>query len=465
MKAYLIGICGSGMSSLAGLLKEKGFEVEGSDSSFYPPASDTIERLNIKTYNYKDLKIKAHKNSIIIIGNVVGRGNPEVEYILSNKMKFFSMPETLNNFFTENKTLIMIAGTYGKTTTTGFLSYAFNVCNLKADFFLGGEIINFNKNYGVYNESSFFILEGDEYETSFFDPRSKFLHFSPDILILRELSHDHLDKFKTKGSYIETFISLFKRLPKEALILSHIKNKKIIDFKKHSYSRVKFFGKQSLKTELAYEIIDEIKNIFKVYIDGKFDDIYRISTIPLYDIENVLPGIYLLRKNGIKREDVKEAVFSYKGIKRRFEIIYRGKNITVIDDFSHHPNSLKSIISEVKRKYKKDKLSIYFEPSSYTMKMKKFQKQIQKALSCADLVFIEKPKPSKKIKEDELLNLNDLKKILGRKLLVLEEQSLTALIFKTLKERFKNRPFVFLIVSSSKRRELNKKKLWEKSFF
>ncbi len=454
-KVYIIGVCGSGMSALAGLLKEKGFEIIGVDSNCYSPSKDILERENIKVkIGYDPDFLKSASPDIVIVGNIVGRGNPEVEYLLSSKKEFYSLPEALNKFIVEKKELFMVSGSYGKTTTAGWLAYSMKEAGLEIGFFIGGEIVNYRKNYFYNPEAEIFIIEGDEYETSFFDERSKFLHFSPEILILRELSHDHIDKFESENQYLNAFKNLFKRIRKEGFILSHYRNREKYKIEDYFYSKYAFFGDFKSNEKIAYSIKDFDKKEFEVFIDGKRDGSYIIKSIAAYDIENALPSIFFLRAYGIKQEETREIIYSFKGIRRRMEIVFESKELVVIDDFSHHPDSLKRVINEVREAFKDRELIIYFEPSSFSMKMKKFEKEIVSALSLSDFVFFEEPKKSKKLKDKDYISLKFVKEELKEKVLILRNNDSTEKILNLLKD-IKSKK-VFLIVSTGKRRELTK---------
>ncbi len=458
-KVYIIGVCGSGMSALAGLLKEKGFEIVGVDSNCYSPSKDILERESIKVkIGYDPDFLKSASPDIVVVGNIVGRGNPEVEYLLSSKKEFYSLPEALNKFIVEKKDLLMVSGSYGKTTTAGWLAYSMKEAGVKIGFFIGGEIVNYKKNYFYNPDAEIFIMEGDEYETSFFDERSKFLHFSPETLILRELSHDHIDKFESENQYLNAFKNLFKRIRKEGFILSHYRNREKYKIEDHFYSKYAFFGHFKSNEKIVYSIKDFDKKEFEVFIDGKRDGLYSIKSFALYDVENALPAIFFLRNYGIKQNETREIIYSFKGIRRRTEIVFENKEMVVIDDFSHHPDSLKRVINEVKKAFKDRKLIIYFEPSSFSMKMKKFETEIISALSLSDFVFFEKPKRSKKLKDNDYISTEAVKEKLKDKVLILKNDDPDEKILKLLEEiKLKK---VFLIVSTGKRRELNEKDIY-----
>ncbi|MCP2619132.1 Mur ligase domain-containing protein, partial [Candidatus Aminicenantes bacterium AC-335-A11] len=278
MKIHLLGICGTGMSALAGLLKEKGHAISGSDNNFYPPVSEIIEKLNIKLLKgYKPENIPQDID-LVVIGNVISRGNPELEYILNKSIPFTSMPEALYNFFIRKNISIVIAGTHGKTTTTGLIAWGLEVIGKDPSFACGGVIKNFGKNYKL-GKRGYFVIEGDEYETSFFDKGPKFLHYFPRYLILNAIEYDHADIFPSRKDYLSAFEKLINLIPEKGLIIYNGESPLTRKIIKKAWCETQSFGFSSKYTWW-------VKNIF--YKDGlthftvlRKDKIFGEFKIPL----------------------------------------------------------------------------------------------------------------------------------------------------------------------------------------
>ncbi len=458
-KIYLIGICGSGMSALAGLLKEKGFEVGGSDRACFPPIKDEIEKLDLKLYkDFSEKNIKDFKPDLVIIGNIVGRGNPEGEFVLNKGYEFLSMPEALRYFFLKERERIVVAGTHGKTTTASLLAYSLEKGGFDPGFFIGGVPVNFGKNYRLGN-GNFFVVEGDEYETSFFDKYSKFFHYFPKILILKPLEYDHVDIFSSEEEYMKAFKFLLREIPSEGKAFFPSSSKKAMSLRHFSFSKNITYGKNK-NDDIFYKLKSKgFPYVFEVFIHNKSLGEFKLNLIGEYNIENALPSIYLLYENGVKIEKIKETLASFKGVKRRQEILFDSKKVTLIDDFAHHPTAIEKTIKSVKRSFPDKRIITIFEPASWSLRKKIFQKELANSLMKSDLVYILGIKGKEKIKEKERLNLNKLKNDLnnyGKKAFIFEgDKSKSFFVLKRIKEDIKEGDWVILIVSNSTRLNLD----------
>ncbi len=377
-KIYLIGICGSGMSALAGLLKEKGFEVGGSDRACFPPIRNEIEKIDLKLYeNFSEKNIKDFEPDLVIIGNIVGRGNPEGEFVLNKGYEFLSMSEALRYFFLKERERIVVAGTHGKTTTASFLAYSLEKGGFDPGFFIGGIPVNFGKNYRLGN-GNFFVVEGDEYETSFFDKYSKFFHYFPNILILKPLEYDHVDIFSSEEEYMKAFKFLLREIPSEGKVFYPSSSKKAMSLRHFSFSKNITYGKNK-NDDIFYKIKSKgFPYVFEVFIHNKSLGNFKLNLIGEYNIENALPSIYLLYENGVKIEKIKEILASFKGVKRRQEILFDSKKVTLIDDFAHHPTAIEKTIKSVKRSFPDKRIITIFEPASWSLRKKNISKRTGK---------------------------------------------------------------------------------------
>jgi len=459
-KIYLIGICGTGMSALAGLFKEKGYIVGGSDKGCYSPIKEEIENLNVNLYKkFSEENIKKFKPDLVIVGNIVGRGNPEGELILNENYPFMSMPQALFEFFLKNKKRIVIAGTHGKTTTASFISFAFEKAGLSPGFFIGGIPINLKKNYNS-GKGKHFIIEGDEYETSFFDKYSKFFHYFPTILILKPLEFDHADIFESEKEYLKTFKFLLREVPSKGIVFfpsSSERTKKLIEF---SFSKNIIYGKEK-DADINYIIKKKsFPYIFNVKIRKNNLGDFQLNLIGEYNIENVLPGIYLLFKEKVNIEKIKNIVKEFKGVKRRQEILFASKKLTIIDDFAHHPTAIKQTIESVKKTFSDKTLMTIFEPASWSLRKKIFEKELISSLKDSNIVYILDIKNKDKVPQNERLNLNIIKKELekrGTKVVLFEDKKNNKdFVLNEIRKELKDKELTILILSNSTRLNLNK---------
>jgi UDP-N-acetylmuramate: L-alanyl-gamma-D-glutamyl-meso-diaminopimelate ligase len=297
MKVHLLGICGTGMSALAGLLKEKGHVVTGSDENFYPPISDILKKLKIPLFKgYKPENIPPDVD-LVIVGNVISRGNPEAEYILNKNISFMSMPEALYNFFIKKNISIVIAGTHGKTTTTALVAWGLEVIGKKPSFILGGMAKNFGKNYQL-GKKYYFIVEGDEYETSFFDKGPKFLHYFPRYLILNAIEYDHADIFSSRNEYLKAFEKLMNIIPQKGLIIYNAESPLAHKIVKKAFCETQSIGFSLRHTWQAKNIT--LKNnftYFTVLRKGKFFGEFRILATIIGKLKKLSPLLRVYKKD------------------------------------------------------------------------------------------------------------------------------------------------------------------------
>ncbi len=406
MKVFLSGVAGTGMSSLAGLFKDKGYDVYGSDTAFYPPTGSILKKMGIKLFKGFSEQNIPDDVDFCIVGNIVSRGNPEAEYILNNKIRFYSMAEALNNFFIRGKESVVVAGTHGKTTISSFIAYLFRMFNLNPGYFIGGKPVDFDSNYSV-GEGKYFISEGDEYETAFFDRSSKFLKYFPDIIILTSLEYDHLDFFKTEREYIDAFKNLVNQVPLNGMIISnndYPMNRKVTE---KSFPPVVTYG-----TSEGDFLISRIKKMpvgygFTVTSDGK-QMTFQTKLIGKYNIHNLVAGIITGIKIGIPMDVIKKGVESFNGVERRLRLIGEKDNTVFFEDFAHHPTSVKGVLESLKEMFPNKKLIALFEPGSWSLKNKMFEGKLSESLSVADEVRIKRPERMEKIPENERLSISNL---------------------------------------------------------
>lgn len=405
---HLIAICGTGMGSLAGLLKEKGYKITGSDHNIYPPMSTQLESLGIplfEGYHPKNLK---QKPDLVVVGNAVSKINPEVQELIRLKIPYISMPEAISHFFIRDKKTIMVAGTHGKTTTSAIIAHL--LLELKSDpsYLFGGVSKEGNQNYRNGN-GPYFVIEGDEYDTAFFDKESKFLHYKPFYTILTSLEFDHADIYRDIKHFTSSFEKLMDRIDPKGFILACSLYPKLIEILPQSRAPHETYGMDKEADWFAADLkFDADQTTFDIYYRGNKE--FRLSS-PLagnHNVLNVLSSFALLRKLGINADKFQEALLTFKGIKRRQEVRASINGVIVIDDFAHHPTAVLETVDAIKKRYPQHHLWAVFEPRSNTSKRDIFQEQYSNAFKRADSAIIADVFMPEKVKDGKILNVEKL---------------------------------------------------------
>ena len=347
------------MAGLAGLAIEKGYVVTGQDKAYYPPMSDQLENLGIKQNKTEGEIEDLKKCDFVIIGNSQSRGSESVEYTLNNNLKYYSGPEWIKNYILNDKFVFVISGTHGKTTTTSMLIKILQDNNLNPSFLLGGIYIEENISY-KYTNSKYFIIEGDEYDTSFFDKRSKFIHYKPNVLIINNLEYDHSDIFENIGQIKKQFHFLIRSMPQSANIIYNDDDNNV--------NNVLSMGCWSKK------------NIYK-----KFNKINNI--IGDHNLKNCSAAISAAETIGITKEKSVESLEKFSGVKRRLELIST-KNFILYDDFAHHPTAISSSLDALRKKYPEKRITALFEIRSNSMIAGTHKESFLNSFKKADKVYI-----------------------------------------------------------------------------
>jgi len=399
LKVHLMGICGTGMAGLAGLLKSKGFVVTGSDQNMYPPMSEYIKHLKIPVMEGYSPNNLQHGPDLVIVGNVITRDNPEAQELLRLGLPYMSFPQAMKEFALKDKVSIVVSGTHGKTTTTSLISWILFSAGMDPGYLVGGIPLNFHRNFNV-GAGRYFVIEGDEYDTAFFDKRPKFLHYLPSIAVITSVEFDHADIYKDYSHVLESFKALLSILPKEGLL---ILNGDISDLKNelHQYSYKKLtYGldpqdNYSLKN---YSINGDFTQ-FNLAIEGK-KYIFKTRLYGIHNLLNVLAAIAVSVNIGISMDEIYKALNSFLGVKRRQEVIGIVDNITVIDDFAHHPTAVRETISAVKARFEPKRLIAVFEPRSNSSRRNVFQDIYPLSFQNAEVIAVPEPKNMEKIPPD-----------------------------------------------------------------
>jgi UDP-N-acetylmuramate: L-alanyl-gamma-D-glutamyl-meso-diaminopimelate ligase len=402
---HLIGICGTAMASLAGMLKERGFHVSGSDAAAYPPMSDFLQSLGIAVAQPFAVENLEPRPDLVVVGNAISRGNVELEHVLDHRIPFCSMPQLLHDEFLSGKEVLVVAGTHGKTTTTSMLSWIFEVAETKPSFLIGGIAENFGRSFQL-GSGKHFILEGDEYDTAFFDKGPKFLHYFPDAVILTSVEFDHADIYKDLDAVETSFKRLVNLVPGRGRIVAFDSGETVERCVARAFCPVERYG----ATEGSTWTISDLKfsaerTSWTVIRNGKPWEQFEFALAGDYNVWNATAAAAMAAAYGISPDVIADALRSFKSVKRRLEVKAEVNGITIIDDFAHHPTAIAVTLNALRSRYAGRRLWAILEPRSNTLRRNIFQNDLAKSLAVADEVVIANVFKSESIPEAERLDV------------------------------------------------------------
>jgi UDP-N-acetylmuramate: L-alanyl-gamma-D-glutamyl-meso-diaminopimelate ligase len=379
---HFVGIGGTAMASAAVAMQEKGFVVTGSDQNLYPPMSTFLaERMAVMT-GYAEANL-AHQPDLVVIGNAISRGNPEAEAALDRKLRYCSLPELLKEFFIRGKRSIVVTGTHGKTTTTSLLTWVFEHNGRKPSYLIGGIPNNFSQG-ARFTESEWFIIEGDEYDTAFFDKRSKFMHYLPEVGIINNLEFDHADIFENLAAVQTAFRRFINIIPRNGQLIANGDDANLAPLLEVTQCPVKRFGLGEGNAWRACHLALGPEMTEFETADFKF----RINLLGELNVRNALAVVAAARHCGLTNHEIQGAFDTFKGIKRRMEVRGVGGGVTVVDDFGHHPTAIRETLRALRVKFKGQKVWAVFEPRSNTTRRNVFQRELAEAFADADAVVV-----------------------------------------------------------------------------
>jgi len=405
---HMMGICGTAMGSLAGILQQMGYRVTGSDQNVYPPMSTQLEALGIKIMQgYKPENLTPRPDRVIV-GNVMSRTHSEVQALLQTDIPYTSLPKALGEFVIRDRHSVCISGTHGKTTTTALSAWVLEQAGLQPGFMIGGVPLNFPNTFSL-GKGNYFVIEGDEYDTAFFDKVPKFIHYKPRTVILTSVEFDHADIYKDLDDVKKAFIMLMKLIPADGNLIYNAEDENIVDILGKTRCRNKQgYGEKKGEWQLGsirwgseFSEVDIVRN-------GKLFAQAKSTLFGEYNLLNTLAVFAMAHNLGIPTAKILKAIETFKGVKRRQEIIGRPHGITVIDDFAHHPTAVRVTIDGVKKRFPKSKLIGVFEPRSATSRRKIFQKPFAESLLHADQVVVSVPYDQSRIAEGERFSSDEL---------------------------------------------------------
>jgi len=386
-RIHLIAVAGVGMASLAGMLRSRGYEVTGSDQNVYPPASTLLERLAIPVRTGFRPENLEPPPDLVIVGNAVSRTNAEVEAVLARGLPYTSMAEALRRFFLAGKRSLVVAGTHGKTTSTALLARVLEAAGRDPGLMVGGEALDFGGNFRLGNGADF-VIEGDEYDTAFFDKEPKFLHYEPKALILTAIEFDHADIYRDVDQVTAAFVKLCRLLPRDAPLIACADFPRVAIALGEAAATAESFGFAANADWRAVDIRDENQRTrFTAVVRGRSEIEIATRLMGEMNVRNSL-GVYALcRRLGLSPEEIREGIGSFRGVRRRQEVLAE-EPVTVLDDFAHHPTAIAGTIEAVRRRYPGRRLWAVFEPRSNTSRRRIFQQEFPAALAGADRVIL-----------------------------------------------------------------------------
>ncbi|PHR50915.1 MULTISPECIES: UDP-N-acetylmuramate:L-alanyl-gamma-D-glutamyl-meso-diaminopimelate ligase [Cycloclasticus] len=392
MRVHILGICGTFMGGLAVMAKRLGHTVTGSDAGVYPPMSTQLEAEGIELmqgYSADNLRVKP---DIVVIGNALSRGNEEVEAVLNLNLPYTSGAQWLAEHVLQHHWVLAVAGTHGKTTTSSMLAWILEDAGLKPGFLIGGVPLNFAISAKL-GESDYFVIEADEYDTAFFDKRSKFVHYRPKTCILNNLEFDHADIFDDLGAIKRQFHHLVRTVPNNGLLISPSGDENLDEVLiQGCWSPVEKFAKQSsAKATWFADNLDAGEGEFDVYYQGDFMGRVCWSLSGQHNVSNALAAIAGAAHVGVKPATAIKALARFQNVKRRMEVRAVVNNITLYDDFAHHPTAIASTLAGLRGKVADQRIIAVLEPRSNTMKMGVHKETLLPSLEQADLAFVFMP--------------------------------------------------------------------------
>jgi len=397
---HLMGVCGTGMASLAGMLKDKGYRITGSDQNIYPPMSLFLESLDIPVCSGYHAENLHPRPDLVIVGNVITRKNPEAVALSSLRLPYLSFPQALGHFALKDKRSIVISGTHGKTTTSALVAWMLEKAGMAPGFMIGGIPGNFGKNYKT-GDGPYFVIEGDEYDTAFFDKGPKFLHYRPWITILTSIEFDHADIYRNLNHVIDSFRRLIALIPTDGLLIANGDDEIVRQESRRAACPTETYGYAEANGWRAVDAAVD-QDLTRLSILKETEEIpFSTSLYGRHNISNLLAAVVLGRFLEIPWLTLEEAGRTFSGVKRRQEIMGEPNGILVLDDFAHHPTAVRETIHAVREKYGGRRLIAVFEPRSNSSRRNIFQDRYALSFDAGDLILIPEPPLMDSIPVDE----------------------------------------------------------------
>ncbi len=389
---HLIGICGTGMGSLAGLFREAGYEVRGSDQAAYPPMSTRLAEMGITVLEGYAAAHLDPAPDLVIVGNACTPTHEEAAYARTHGLVQQSFPEALHHFFLQGRRPLVVAGTHGKTTTTGMLVHVLREAGLDPGFLVGGVMTRTNSSYAV-GTGRHFVVEGDEYDSAYFDKRPKFLHYRPTSAIVTSMEFDHADIYADWNEYQQVFRTLVGGMPSTGLLVLNGDDAAVRALADDTYARVRFFGLDATHADITATEVHTVSGgqTFQLTVQGE-----ALATIALpmsgrHNLLNALAVCALALDEGLTPQQIADGFATFQGMKRRQEVRGEAGGVLVIDDFAHHPTAVRETIRAVQARWPERRVVAIFEPRSNSSRRKIFEQPYSEAFDDAALAFLSAP--------------------------------------------------------------------------
>ncbi|HXB55309.1 MAG TPA: UDP-N-acetylmuramate:L-alanyl-gamma-D-glutamyl-meso-diaminopimelate ligase [Vicinamibacteria bacterium] len=389
MRVHLCGICGTAMASLAGLLRERGHEVSGSDQDVYPPMSTQLEALGIRLRSPYAADNVPPEADLVVIGNALSRGNPEVEAVLDRKQRMSSLPALLAEEFIRGRTSLVVAGTHGKTTTASLLALILHQAGRDPSFLIGGIPVDFGQSFRL-GAGPHFLAEGDEYDTAFFDKRPKFVHYFPDVAVIGNVEYDHADIYPDLAAVQTAFVRLLNVIPRRGLLVAGAESPPLLEILSRAPCRVETFGIQGEADWRAVNVRPG-PDAWRFGLQRRGRDLgeFALGLPGEHNVRNALAALAVAAEVGVPPEAARAALAAFRGVKRRLEVRGRARGVIVYDDFAHHPTAVRETLKALRAAGEGGgRLVAVFEPRSYTSRTGVFQEDFGRAFRAADLVVV-----------------------------------------------------------------------------
>lgn len=388
-RIYLIGIAGTAMASLAGMLQKRGYEVAGSDEHVYPPMSTYLERLGIPVLEgYTKQHLETFRPDLVVIGNAAASTNAEAAATVELDLPYTSMPEAIYQLFIRGRHSIVVTGTHGKTTTTSLMAWLLEAAGRDPGMVVGGIPLNFDQNFKL-GDGPEFVIEGDEYNTAFFDKGPKFLHYHANTLLLNNVEFDHADIYADLDAILTAFRRAVQQVPPEDVIVANCEDANVQSLRAEARGRWITFGWTPQADAFATDVEESPEGTaFTAWWQGREWFRFRTTLSGQHNVMNALADAVIARLRGVDAEAIQKGFQSFLGIKRRMEVRGVVRGVTVIDDFAHHPTAIATTLEGARRRYPGRRLWALFEPRSISSSRKEFEAGYQEAFRMADRVVI-----------------------------------------------------------------------------
>ncbi|MBQ9835321.1 MAG: UDP-N-acetylmuramate:L-alanyl-gamma-D-glutamyl-meso-diaminopimelate ligase [Akkermansia sp.] len=402
---HFLGICGTAMGAVASAMARKGYVVTGTDANVYPPMSTFLESEGIRIFQgYKPENIPDEAD-LIVIGNAMSRGNAEVEAVLERNLRYKSLPETMKEYFLWGKHNYVVTGTHGKTTTTSMLTWLMEANEMNPSFMIGGIARNLGRG-GRFTDSDYCVLEGDEYDTSFFDKRSKFLHYLPEVVIINNIEMDHVDIYANVEEIKLSFKRMLRVVPRNGIVFINADCPNCCDVRAYAANELRMVKMVSVgmgeEADIRITDIEHRMDGCSFTLEG---ECYSIPMIGDFNVRNAAMATCAARFAGLTPDQIRAGFQSFEGVARRQEVRGTVNSVTVVDDFAHHPTAIRQAVEGLRQRFPKSRVWALFDPRSNTSITNTFQHELADALATADFAVLPPVENYKKLLPEERLDL------------------------------------------------------------